>query len=258
MTVFEQLKQEIEASVEEQTQQFEERRSEIKAKLEARTSSNYYSHGFQERREEIEAHNLPSVDEYSEWESYKSALTTRYLPALNRAIENGQTEDALAIISEYGGYFEDEDEVWQDGNHYRTLKLAVYARNTEVAQAIVQSMEDDYLFYHAVEDGDLEVVQALISAGADVNTSDPEGFTPLQTASKLGHIAIVQALISAGADDYRLHYAVEDGDLKTVQALISAGADVNASDPEGFTPLQTASEWGHTAIAQALISAGAN
>jgi len=48
--------------------------------------------------------------------------------------------------------------------------------------------------------GGLEVVRAMIEAGADVNMKDKQGFTPLILAAQMGHTAVVQALIEAGAN----------------------------------------------------------
>jgi ankyrin repeat protein len=46
----------------------------------------------------------------------------------------------------------------------------------------------------------VEVVQALIAAGADVNKANNDGRTPISVASQKGHLEVVQALSAAGAD----------------------------------------------------------
>jgi ankyrin repeat protein len=48
--------------------------------------------------------------------------------------------------------------------------------------------------------GHLEVVHALIQAGADLSQARYDGATPLYTACQKGHLEVVHALIQAGAD----------------------------------------------------------
>jgi len=57
-------------------------------------------------------------------------------------------------------------------------------------------------FHLAIQNGCLEVVQFLITVGADVNTTDGYGcFTPLQWAELKGYTEIAQALRAAGAHE---------------------------------------------------------
>ena len=82
-------------------------------------------------------------------------------------------------------------------------------------------------------------MQALITAGADVNAKNSDEYTPLHYA-RSEHVA--KALITAGADVNAknsdeltpLHLAQSAGIAK---ALIAAGANVNAKTSSGCTPL---------------------
>ncbi|MDB4816699.1 ankyrin repeat domain-containing protein, partial [bacterium] len=97
----------------------------------------------------------------------------------------------------------------------------------------------------------------LISKGADINTKDVVGWTPVIEAARKGHKAIVELLISHGAllntkdsltGKSALHFAAALGHKEIVQLLISKGADVNIrSDALTFldiakTPLDMADD----------------
>jgi ankyrin repeat protein len=96
----------------------------------------------------------------------------------------------------------------------------------------------------AVENGDIDIVKALINAGADVNKTDtyfnkPDDYfkyTPLIVAAGRGDTELVKLLITAGAKlDIRTPGGTtalsaaygNEAKLPTFQALINAGADPN-------------------------------
>ncbi|KAK4172309.1 hypothetical protein QBC36DRAFT_294484 [Triangularia setosa] len=118
--------------------------------------------------------------------------------------------------------------------------------------------------------GHLQVVDRLLSAGADVNAAaaDEYGRTALQAASQGGHLQVVDRLLSAGADvnaaagfDGRtaLQAASQGGHLQVVDRLLSTGADVNAAAARhGLTALQAASQGGHLQVIDRLLSTGAD
>lgn len=118
----------------------------------------------------------------------------------------------------------------------------------------------------AAKAGKVEMVRALIAAGADVNAGNDHNETPLHQAAMRGCVDAGQALISAGADvnakdndgDAPIHIAVDYEHIEMVRDLISAGADVNAKGFLEETPLQVATRKGRFAIAQVLASAVAN
>ena len=48
--------------------------------------------------------------------------------------------------------------------------------------------------------GDVEVIRALLSAGADVNTTNESGATPLHYAATFGKLDAIRELLAEGAD----------------------------------------------------------
>ena len=96
----------------------------------------------------------------------------------------------------------------------------------------------------------LQAVKCFISAGADVNIrTTHHQQTPLHNVIR-GHpsrdgLQIVQALVNAGAkvnarnffNKTPLHYAAESGDLKIVDYLLSVHADANVRCSAGLKPV---------------------
>ena len=86
--------------------------------------------------------------------------------------------------------------------------------------------------YAAVEKGDLKTIEYLISHGANIESKDKYGFTPLHIASIHNYLPIVEYLVSHGANieskenngASSLHYASQKDYLSIVEYLISHGS----------------------------------
>jgi ankyrin repeat protein len=111
-----------------------------------------------------------------------------------------------------------------------------------------------------------EIVAMLIEAGADVNERSEFGYPVLVFAVKLGRNQLVDILLSAGAEinttevamgRTALAWAVATNNIETVRKLIEAGADLEMTDELGNTPLMTAKSIGSEEIVKLLIKAGA-
>lgn len=114
-------------------------------------------------------------------------------------------------------------------------------------------------------------VDALLKAGADVNTPNKRGGTPLHDAvfikeRPLVLSNIVTRLISAGAniearDKSRgtpLHAAANFGQPVMLQALLEAGAQVDAVGPQRCTPLHLAIVRSNPDVIRLLLENGAD
>ena len=82
----------------------------------------------------------------------------------------------------------------------------------------------------------LDLVNALLEAGADVNVADRFSRTPMHEAVLVGSLNLVRVLLDRGATvDVPDHFAntplsialLEKNDLKMVELLVRNGADVN-------------------------------
>ena len=90
--------------------------------------------------------------------------------------------------------------------------------------------------------------RALIRQRVDVNVPDVDGSTPLQWAAHWNDLEMVKALLAAGAKPTvanrygvtPLHEAATIGSASVVSALLRAGAKPDATYGEGETPLMLA------------------
>jgi len=123
--------------------------------------------------------------------------------------------------------------------------------------------------YEAIWADDGNEVVRLLQEGADVNTVDERGSTPLMQACFGGKLSIVQSLVEAGADvnavddngQMALHYAVigahDDAVASIAEYLLSRGSKPDAIDAHGCTPLMLAA-FCEPEVIELLLAAGAN
>jgi ankyrin repeat protein len=136
------------------------------------------------------------------------------------------------------------------------------------------------LLRQAVTEGNIEIVELLLKAGANVNeehifdNSNSRKIvigTALQAACKSNDQELVRLLLTAGAKinalgtsvlvaKTALQTAAAEGHLDLVRALLDAGADINApaAGGTGMTALQAAVKHGDTEVVQLLLDSGAD
>jgi ankyrin repeat protein len=120
--------------------------------------------------------------------------------------------------------------------------------------------------YFAAFNGREQTSKHLIENGADVNTADYLGFTPLMVAAMKGYYVIVDYFLQKGAEvnaknisgNTALIIAVDHQRQKTTENLIKAGADVNYSGDTALKPLFYASRHGTKFYVDILLNAGAD
>ncbi|MBK7394343.1 MAG: ankyrin repeat domain-containing protein [Chloracidobacterium sp.] len=133
----------------------------------------------------------------------------------------------------------------------------------------VNAKEDSYSkitpLFVAVEQGNIEIVQMLLDAGAKVNARDKQKQTPLMRIDGDATPELIAVLIRSGAkvgltDNEGNTALIQSAYYATVdvlQALIDAGADINHANNDGQTALMRAAENGSAETVKMLLEAGA-
>ncbi len=128
--------------------------------------------------------------------------------------------------------------------------------------------------FDAAAAGDLEAVRAVL-AEEEHAASYTDGIyrTALMHAAEHGHVEVMRALLSAGAEvdaqavnhndfaydqteDTALHDAARGGHVEAVTLLLEAGADPNRTNFDGMTPLHRAVYAASPAVVRLLMAAG--
>jgi uncharacterized protein YgiM (DUF1202 family) len=156
------------------------------------------------------------------------------------------------------------------------LILAVQADDLEEVKTLIskgkrvnvkdKNYDGNSPLHFAVENGNLEIAEVLLNAGAKINFKNSEKRTPLMMLDEDATPELVNLLLRHGATidftdkkkNTALILSAAYADKDVVQTLIGAGANVNAVNKQGETALMNAAENGETEIVQLLLGAGAD
>lgn len=145
----------------------------------------------------------------------------------------------------------------------RALGLVMLATISSTAQA-----QDASTLFKAITDQNGEAVQAALDAGADVNSVNDAGVSPLFAAVQQQSLDISRLLVARGANVNFSHaqgigatplmMAVGYRKPDIVNLLLENDADVNLADTNGDPAINWAAYYGYTSIAERLLKAGAD
>jgi len=108
--------------------------------------------------------------------------------------------------------------------------------------------------------GETRILKQLLEQGADINATDPDGYTALHRAASKGQLKSARILHRNGIDIDRqnrkgetaLYLAALNGHESFVSWLLEQGADSRLATRKGSTPLLAAIRSGNPAIAERL------
>jgi ankyrin repeat protein len=117
--------------------------------------------------------------------------------------------------------------------------------------------------HYAASCGDEAIVPFLLGEGAQANSKDKRGATPLLSACAEGHMGVMKLFLQhAGPQALQemdnegrtaLHHAAFWGHEEAVTFLLGQGAQADSKDEDGTTPFMIACQNGQTGVARLLL-----
>ncbi|KAK4653001.1 hypothetical protein QC762_504180 [Podospora pseudocomata] len=147
-----------------------------------------------------------------------------------------------------------------------TLEVVKVLVDTRRIEIIDQEEKGTTALYLAVQAGRPDVAQVLLEAGADPNITTKPDFWPLRRAVLTSNMELVNLLLSHGADvnlsDSKgrniVHFACAQSDANILKRVVEASPDAlpQQRDDNGGTPLHVAVQNDNEKIALALMELG--
>lgn len=183
--------------------------------------------------------------------------------ALEWTIERGEYESVRLLLSasRAAGLPADAESRLLSRTQYRQDDL----QHLMIKLLSIDDAESD--IQRAARGGSASDLLTLLESGADPDTRDDDGWTPLHWAAGMeGDEPRTRVLLEAGAKPDAvsdggftpLMAATQTGDLARVRMLLDAGADPNAVDKNGRSALHIAAWRAGEDMIRLLLQAGAN
>ncbi|XP_065141494.1 serine/threonine-protein phosphatase 6 regulatory ankyrin repeat subunit C isoform X1 [Paramisgurnus dabryanus] len=154
------------------------------------------------------------------------------------------------------------------------LVQAIFNRNTDEVKLFLHKKDEVNALdqerrtplHAAAWLGDVQIMDLLITAGANVNAKDHVWLTPLHRAAASRNERAVGLLLRKGADvtardkfwQTPLHIAAANRATRCVETLLPHMASLNMADRTGRAPLHHAAQSGYQEMVKLLLNKGAN
>lgn len=214
----------------------------------------------------------PKTHEQSGWKKFRIILTIFFILSslaaagyfIRTALPTTEQENSPTPPADDTAPITDP-QIEQPTTETSSSALTPEAAVEKLRELGIQPSEYSRAICAAAEQGKLEQLRYLITAGADVNTSINNLNTPLHLAVIHKHNACVRILLAAeniqpdaanSEGKTPLMMACTNGNSESTELLIATGkVNPNTSDNQGNYPLTVASFYDYTACVQQLVKA---
>src|SRR6202046_1364609 len=171
---------------------------------------------------------------------------------------------ALLIAPVFAGVSGDVSLVEQVKARNQPAALALIAQHVNVN---IATSGGTTALHWATHNGDVELVERLLGAGADAKAKNQFGATPMSEAAFAGNVAIIEKLLKAGADpdspsadgQTALMLIARTDNVAAAKMLLDHGAHVDAREAQKQqTALMWATAESQPAMVRELIAHGAD
>nr|XP_047146355.1 ankyrin repeat domain-containing protein 26-like isoform X2 [Hydra vulgaris] len=179
--------------------------------------------------------------------------------------KSGSSIDLIGLSENKNGYIVKNKDlskvskaVWQGD----LLKLKEVANNKKKVNWNETDKENRTVLHLACAQGFAEIVEFIISNGANVNMSDSEGKTPLMKACEQNNTKIVECLLKNGAETNvfdmnhvsAMHIAAAQGNIEIGMMLADHNAKLDVKDKNQVTPLHLCCALGNKDFVDFLLT----
>ncbi|KAL7805227.1 ankyrin [Trichoderma aethiopicum] len=175
--------------------------------------------------------------------------------ALHLALANDHVEVAASLLTAY-------EKLVASATTLENVSSGPVTSTLRIPSLDVQNLNLQTPLISAVQSCNVEVIKRLLHYGVNVNLADRKGKTALHYAAALKVPEILSLLLEVSganlnAEDHNgttpLHEASLQGRPLNVEKLLQGKVEYTKLDKDGHSPLELASEAGHTVTARALL-----